>query len=103
MAGRVDQHHGTGSSDLLQKLIAQRVAPLVTDPFSYTEEGHRWVNIPWLFEWGHALLFDTARGLSLPTPAAPGDPATIEKTDLTTSTAWAAAATPATGWFVLSA
>ncbi|SIN80344.1 hypothetical protein SAMN05444166_0958 [Singulisphaera sp. GP187] len=34
--------------------------PLVTDPFSYTMQGKRWINIPWLFQWSHALLYDGA-------------------------------------------
>src|SRR5262245_18130362 len=33
------------------ELIAAKSAPVLRDPFSYTESGHRWVNIPWLFEW----------------------------------------------------
>ncbi|WP_406699768.1 alanine-zipper protein [Singulisphaera sp. Ch08] len=40
--------------------------PLVTDTFSYTMEGQRWINIPWLFEWSHALLYDGAYRLVPP-------------------------------------
>ena len=32
------------------RMIAEKTAPVVTDLFSYTAEGRRWVNIPWLFE-----------------------------------------------------
>jgi len=47
--------------------------PLTTDAFSYTEEGQRWVNIPWLFEVGNALLFKGAAELAPATddPVAP--------------------------------
>lgn len=51
------------------RTMVGRGTPLVTDVFSYTEDGARWVNIPWLFQWGHALLFDGVMS------AAPGDPA----------------------------
>lgn len=40
--------------------------PLVADPFSYTMQGKRWINIPWLFEWSHALLYDGAYRLVPP-------------------------------------
>src|SRR5438067_11153899 len=33
------------------RTMAAQGRPLVTDLFSYTETGRRWVNIPWLFEW----------------------------------------------------
>lgn len=52
--------------------IAAQGAPLVTDPFSFTEQGQRWVNIPWLFEWSQAGLYKLASGL---VPRDPGDPA----------------------------
>src|SRR5262249_9405504 len=29
-----------------------------TDVFSYTQPGQTWFDIPWLFEWCHALLYD---------------------------------------------
>ena len=34
--------------------------PLVTDPFSYTMAGKRWINIPWLYEAASAALYDAA-------------------------------------------
>ena len=43
----------------------------MTDPFSYTEEGRRWVNIPWLFEWSHAVVHKAAYDLA---PVDPADP-----------------------------
>jgi hypothetical protein len=30
--------------------LTARQGPLTADPFSYTEAGQRWVNVPWLFE-----------------------------------------------------
>lgn len=53
------------------RLIAETSAPVVTDPFSYTEPGHRWVNIPWLFEWSHAVVHKAASSL---TPIDRNDP-----------------------------
>jgi tetratricopeptide (TPR) repeat protein len=40
------------------KLIAERTAPVTTDEFSYTEAGQRWVDVPWLFQWSQAALYD---------------------------------------------
>ena len=40
------------------QLIGERTAPVTTDEFSYTEEGQPWVNVPWLFQWSHAALYD---------------------------------------------
>ena len=51
--------------------IALTSAPVSTDLFSYTEGGKSWVNVPWLFDWGHSLLYRTAQGL---TPSDPTDP-----------------------------
>lgn len=54
------------------KLIAAKSAPIVTDYFSYTiEKGTRWVNVPWLFDWSHALLYKAASDLA---PKNPNDP-----------------------------
>jgi tetratricopeptide (TPR) repeat protein len=50
------------------RLMSEKGGPLTTDPFSYTEAGKRWVNVPWAFEWGHALLDGAARRM------VPGDP-----------------------------
>ncbi|HMB04654.1 MAG TPA: hypothetical protein VKP69_13050, partial [Isosphaeraceae bacterium] len=45
--------------------------PLTSDRFSYTVEGRRWVNIPWLFEVGHALLHKAVLDA---VPTDPADP-----------------------------
>jgi tetratricopeptide (TPR) repeat protein len=42
--------------------------PLTTDLFSYTMEGKPWINIPWFFEWTHALLYDAAFRVIPPDP-----------------------------------
>lgn len=52
--------------------IAARSAPVTTDLFSYTEAGKPWVNVPWLFDWAHAVVYKLAYGLS---PTVPSDPA----------------------------
>jgi tetratricopeptide (TPR) repeat protein len=53
------------------RTMAATARPLVTDTFSYTVNGRRWVNIPWLIEWGHALVFDAVAKAA---PEIPGDP-----------------------------
>lgn len=53
-----------------RQIIAQ-ASPLVADAFSYTEEGKRWVNIPWLFQTSHAAVHDLAIDL---VPTDPTDP-----------------------------
>jgi tetratricopeptide (TPR) repeat protein len=45
------------------QLIARQSAPVTTDVFSYTQPGQRWFNIPWLFQWFHAVLYDFVYGL----------------------------------------
>ena len=45
------------------QLIAKQWAPVTTDVFSYTEAGQPWFNVPWLFQWVHALLYDFSYGL----------------------------------------
>ena len=49
-------------------IIAAQGQPLTTDPFSYSAEGRRWVNVPWLFDVAQALLHKGALD------AAPTDP-----------------------------
>ncbi|MGA7495331.1 MAG: hypothetical protein WBX00_01255 [Isosphaeraceae bacterium] len=51
------------------ELTAQQGYPVVSDSFSYSETGTRWVNIPWLFQWSHAAIFRLARDLVPPDPA----------------------------------
>ena len=53
------------------ELTAQQGYPVVSDSFSYSETGARWVNIPWLFQWSHAAIFNLVRNL---VPADPADP-----------------------------
>lgn len=43
------------------QLIAEQGAPVLADPFSYTETGTRWTNIPWLFQWSHAAIYKLVR------------------------------------------
>jgi tetratricopeptide (TPR) repeat protein len=52
--------------------IAAKAGPITTDPFSFTEAGKPWVNVPWLFDWAHAGVFKVASDLS---PSDPSDPA----------------------------
>jgi tetratricopeptide (TPR) repeat protein len=53
------------------RTMAAQGKPLVTDWFSYTERGARWVNIPWLFEWSHALLHDAVMNAAPDNPVDP--------------------------------
>ena len=53
------------------KLIGERSAPVTTDEFSYTEAGQRWVDVPWMFQWAHAALYDLVYGA---VPIDPMDP-----------------------------
>src|SRR5438552_2936906 len=53
------------------QLIAARSGPVLTDEFSYTEGGQRWVDVPWLFQWASAALYDFVYGL---VPTDPTDP-----------------------------
>jgi tetratricopeptide (TPR) repeat protein len=45
------------------QLIAKQSAPVTTDLYSYTQPGQPWFNIPWLFQWFHAVLYDFVYGL----------------------------------------
>lgn len=42
------------------ELISSR-GPVTTDPFSYTEEGKTWVNVPWLFELVNWQIYNAAQ------------------------------------------
>jgi tetratricopeptide (TPR) repeat protein len=53
------------------QLILEQRGPITTDPFSYTETGQRWVNIPWLFQASHAALYRLVYDL---VPTDPADP-----------------------------
>ncbi len=52
------------------QLINDRTGPLMTDEFSYTEAGQRWVDVSWLFQWSHAALYNLVHGL---VPVNPND------------------------------
>ncbi len=63
-AVRVDENNPLLWSHLKTgELTAQQGSPVVTDSFSYSETGARWVNIPWLFQWSHATIFRLVRDL----------------------------------------
>ena len=42
------------------RAIAATASPVLRDPFSYTEGGAAWVNVPWLFDWSQALIHKAA-------------------------------------------
>lgn len=44
------------------QLINERSAPVTTDEFSYTEAGQTWVDVPWLFQWSQAALYNAISG-----------------------------------------
>ncbi len=46
------------------RLIAAKMTPVLRDPFSYTETGKVWVNVPWLFDWSQAIVYKAAYDLS---------------------------------------
>jgi tetratricopeptide (TPR) repeat protein len=45
------------------QVIADQMAPVTTDIYSYTQSGKSWVNLPWLFQWAHAALYNFVSGL----------------------------------------
>jgi tetratricopeptide (TPR) repeat protein len=45
------------------QMIAKQSYPVTTDVFSYTEAGQPWFNVPWVFQWAHAVLYDFSYGL----------------------------------------
>jgi len=71
-AVRVDENNPMLWSHLKTgELTAQQGYPIVSDTFSYSETGTRWVNIPWLFQWSQAAIFRLVRDLVPPDPADP--------------------------------
>ena len=69
---RVDENNPTLWTHLKTgELTAQLGHPVVRDPFSYTEPGARWINVPWLFQWSHAAIFKLVQSLI---PVDPADP-----------------------------
>jgi tetratricopeptide (TPR) repeat protein len=53
------------------ELMLSRHAPVTTNVFSYTEPDARWVDVPWLFQLGHAALYQLVYDF---VPANPADP-----------------------------
>jgi tetratricopeptide (TPR) repeat protein len=53
------------------RIIAATGAPVTTDLFSFTEEGKPWVNVSWLYDLSHALVYRLAYDLH---PVDPADP-----------------------------
>jgi tetratricopeptide (TPR) repeat protein len=44
------------------ELINERMAPVTTDEFSYTEAGRPWIDVPWVFQWSQAALYNLIYG-----------------------------------------
>jgi tetratricopeptide (TPR) repeat protein len=84
------------------ELIAAQTAPVMTDSFSYTKSGQSWVNIPWLYQWGHAALYNLVYGL---VPVDPRDPtankASAEQVGIGALVVLSALARLATAWLLL--
>ena len=57
-------HSSIWSQLQVGRVIASRGAPVITDPFSYTEAGKPWVNVPWLFDVSHALFYRLAKDMA---------------------------------------
>jgi tetratricopeptide (TPR) repeat protein len=53
------------------QMIAQQGSPVTTDVFSYTENGRPWIDVPWLFQWTHAVIYNSVVGF---VPVNPSDP-----------------------------
>jgi len=53
------------------QLIADQGSPVTTDVFSYTQSGRPWVDVPWLFQWAHAAIYELVQHL---VPVNPTDP-----------------------------
>ncbi|MFO0892493.1 MAG: hypothetical protein U0790_25540 [Isosphaeraceae bacterium] len=79
-AVRVDENNPMIWSHLKAgELIGQQTAPLFSDPFSYAAAGERWVDIPWLFQWGHSAVYQFVKGM---VPVDRNDPtANLESAD----------------------
>ncbi len=57
-------HSSIWSQLQVGRMIAARNGPILTDVFSYTRQGDSWVNVPWLYEWGQALVHKAAYSLT---------------------------------------
>ena len=53
------------------QLIAEGPGPVMTDVFSYTENGRPWVNNSWLFDWMIAACTSWPTAWSRSTPRTP--------------------------------
>jgi len=84
------------------ELIAEQTAPVSKDTFSYTETGQPWVDIPWLFQWGHAALYKLVYSL---VPVNPADPtanrASAEQVAIGALVVLSALVRLATAWLLL--
>ena len=84
------------------ELIAAKTAPVMTDSFSYTKSCQPWVNIPWLYQWGHAALYNLVYGL---VPVDPRDPTankgSAEQVGIGALVVLSALARLATAWLLL--
>ncbi len=45
------------------QVIADQMAPVTTDIYSYTQSDKPWVNLPWLFQWASAAIYNFVSGL----------------------------------------
>ncbi|MDX2037095.1 MAG: hypothetical protein SFX72_10620 [Isosphaeraceae bacterium] len=64
--------------------VSETFSPQVTDTLSYTAEGKRWVNIPWLANAIHYQVFKLVSGFTPPDPENPaGGPARAEQWGMT--------------------
>ena len=84
------------------QMMAQQGSPVTTDVFSYTEAGRPWVDVPWLFQWAHAAIYNLVLGL---VPVNPSDPtanrATADQIAVGTLVVLNALARLVTAWLLL--
>jgi tetratricopeptide (TPR) repeat protein len=52
------------------QLISEQMGPVTRDIYSYTQSDKPWVDLPWLFQWAHAAIYDLVFGL---VPVNPND------------------------------
>jgi tetratricopeptide (TPR) repeat protein len=52
------------------QVIAEQSGPVTKDIYSYTQSDKPWVDLPWLFQWAHAALYEFVSGL---VPVNPND------------------------------
>ncbi len=101
---RVDEHNPLLWTHLKAgELAMQQSAPVVTDPFSFSQGDARWVNVPWLFQWSHAAIYKLVRDL---VPSDPADPTanqgSAEQIAIGSLIALGALARVLTAWVMLS-